>query len=159
MAAPEASVDLIGAIERLWQDAIPLSSHLGVRLERLDPQGAVVRAPLAPNRNHMGTGFAGSVLAASSLAGWATVIALLGRTDGVHVVLQEMQASFLEPVTDEFRVLATAPDLAARERFLDGYRRRGRARITIAIEVLQAERIVLRAESRFVATRATKAEG
>lgn len=159
MAAPEASVDLIGTIERLWHDEIPLSSHLGIRLERLDPQGVELRAPLAPNRNHMGTGFAGSVLAASSLAGWATVIAVLGRVDGVNVVLQETQASFLEPVTDEFRVLATAPDLAARERFLDAYRRRGRARIAIAIEVVQAERTVLRAESRFVATRATKADG
>ena len=115
MAAPEASVDLIGTIERLWHDEIPLSSHLGIRLERLDPQGVELRAPLAPNRNHMGTGFAGSVLAASSLAGWATVIAVLGRVDGVNVVLQETQASFLEPVTDEFRVLATAPDLAARD--------------------------------------------
>jgi thioesterase domain-containing protein len=152
-AAPELSIDLIRAIERLWQEEIPLSAHLGVRLERLDAHRVEVSAPLEPNRNHMGTGFAGSVLAAASLAGWAMVVALLGRVGGANVVLQETKASFLEPVTDEFRVLAAAPDLAARERFLDAYRRRGRGRIAIAIEVMQAERTVLRAESRFVATR------
>ena len=153
MAAPEPSIDLLDAIERIWRDEIPLSNHLGIRLERLDPRGVELSAPLEPNRNHMGTGFAGSVLAAASLAGWATVIALLGRVEGANVVLQETQASFLEPVTGEFRVLAIAPNLAARERFLDAYRRRGRARIGIAIEVVQGERTVLRAESRFVATR------
>jgi thioesterase domain-containing protein len=153
MAAPEPASDLLGAIERVWRDEIPLSKHLGVRLERLDPRGVEVSAPLEPNRNHMGTGFAGSVLATASLAGWATVIALLGRVEGANVVLQETQASFLEPVTGGFRVLAAAPDLAARERFLDAYHRRGRARISIAIEVVQAERTVLRADSRFVATR------
>jgi thioesterase domain-containing protein len=153
VAEPELAVDLRGTIERLWREEIPLSTHLGVRLERISPQGVEVRAPLEPNRNHMGTGFAGSMLAAASLAGWATVIAVLGRIEGVNVVLQETQASFLEPVTGEFRVRATAPDLSARERFLDAWRRRGRARITIAIEVIQAERTVLRAESRFVASR------
>jgi thioesterase domain-containing protein len=153
VAAPDPSIDLIGTIERLWHEEIPLSTHLGVRLERLDPHGVEVSAPLEPNRNHMGTGFAGSVLAVATLAGWATVIALLGRVGGANVVLQETKASFLEPVTGEFRVLAAAPDLAARERFLDAYRRRGRARISIAIEVLQSERTVVRAENRFVATR------
>jgi len=141
-------------MQRLWHARIPLASALGVRIVELDERNLVVAAPLAANANHMGTGFAGSLLAVASLTGWGTVVAVLGRADVAQVVVQETAASFLEPVTGDFRVHGILPDAAARERFLDAFRRRGRARVTIIVEVVQAQRVVMRAESRFVALRA-----
>ena len=141
------------AIEALWREQIPLSGHLGLRLARLDDRVLELAAPLAPNRNHMGTGFAGSLLAVASLAGWGTVAAVLERVDAAHVVAQEMNASFIEPVTSDFRVLAYLPPAAAREQFLRGFHRHGRARVAVLTEVLQGARIAARIDSRFVALR------
>jgi len=150
--APVAS--LSEQMEQLWHERIPLAAPLGIRIVGLDERSLVVTAPLASNANHMGTGFAGSLLAVASLTGWGAVVAVLGRVDIAQVVVQETTASFMEPVTGDFRAHGILPDPEARERFLDAFRRRGRARVAIVVEVVQAERVVMRAESRFVALRA-----
>jgi thioesterase domain-containing protein len=139
------------AIEELWRERIPLSSHLGLRLVELDDRVLELAAPLAPNRNHMGTGFAGSLLAVASLAGWGAVVTMLESVDAAQVVAQEMNASFIEPVTGDFRVLAYLPSAAAREQFLRAFHRHRRARVAILTEVLQGERVAARIDSRFVA--------
>jgi thioesterase domain-containing protein len=141
-------------MEELWHARIPLAAPLGIRVVRLDERSLIVAAPLAENANHMGTGFAGSLLAVASLTGWGAVVAVLGSVDLAHVVVQETTASFMEPVTGDFRAQGILPEPEARARFLDAFRRRGRARVTIIVEVVQAERVVMRAESRFVALRA-----
>jgi thioesterase domain-containing protein len=150
---PVPRLALVQEIEQLWQERIPLASQLGIRIVRLDERSLEVVAPLAANCNHMGTGFAGSLLAVASLTGWGAVVAVLERVDAGQVVVQETNASFMEPVTGDFRMYAMLPDPAARARFLDAFRRRGRARVNIVVEVVQAERVAMRAESRFVAMR------
>ena len=142
------------AIERLWQERIPLATHLQLRLVRLDDRVLELTAPLTPNRNHMGTGFAGSLVAAASLAGWGAVIAILDSLETAHVVAQEMNASFIEPVTGDFRARAHLPSQEIRDQFLRAFRRHRRARVTILAEILQDERVAARVESRFVALQA-----
>ena len=145
---------LQAAIERLWQERIPLATHLQLRLVRLDDGVLELTVPLTPNRNHMGTGFAGSLVAAASLAGWGAVIAMLDSLETAHVVAQEMNASFIEPVTGDFRVRAHLPSEEIRDQFLRAFRRYRRARVTIIAEILQDERVAARVESRFVAMQA-----
>jgi thioesterase domain-containing protein len=154
VAAATPSRSLVEEIERVWQERIPLAAQLGIQIIRLDERSLEVSAPLAANSNHMGTGFAGSLLAVASLAGWGAVVSMLERVDAAQVVVQETTASFMEPVTGDFRAHGLLPDASARERFLEAFRRRGRARATIVVEVTQAQRVVMRAESRFVAMRA-----
>lgn len=147
----EYSEDLAAAVERLWLQRIPLTEALGVRIARIDDAGVELRAPLGPNLNHMGTGFAGSLLAVASLAGWATVAALLGGGADAHIVVQATEAEFLEPVTEDLIMRGVRPEAGVRAQFLEAYARRGRARISIVSEAWQAGRVVMRADSRFVA--------
>jgi thioesterase domain-containing protein len=141
-------------IEQLWQAKIPLASTLEVRVLRLDRQMLELGAPLAPNCNHMGTAFAGSLLSVASLAGWGTVVVLLGSVQAAQVVVQHTDAAFLEPVTADFRVRGYLPDAHACEQFLTTFRRYGRGRVSITAEVVQGERVAARVQSRFVAVRA-----
>jgi thioesterase domain-containing protein len=151
MEQRRSSAELETAIAGLWRAQIPLSGHLALRLARLDEHVLELEAPLAPNRNHMGTGFAGSLLAVASLAGWGAVVAMLESVDVAHVVAQEMNASFIEPVTDDFRVAAQLPAAPEREQFLRAFHRYRRARVAIVAEVLQGGRVAARIDSRFVA--------
>jgi thioesterase domain-containing protein len=144
---------LASAVERLWLDRIPLAGALGVRIATIDDGGVELIAPLGPNVNHMGTGFAGSLLAVASLAGWATVAALLRGGSDAHIVVQGTNAEFLEPVTADLRMRGVRPEAGLCAQFMDAYARRGRARISIVSEAWQAGRVVMRADSRFVALR------
>jgi thioesterase domain-containing protein len=144
---------LEATIEQLWRSRIPLSQQLEVRILRLDPHALELSAPLAPNSNHMGTGFAGSLLSVASLAGWGTVVVLLGSVQVAQVVVQHTDATFVEPVTADFRVRGYLPDARACEQFLAAFRRHGRGRVTIDAEVVQGERVAARIKSRFVALR------
>jgi hypothetical protein len=93
----------------------------------------------------MGTGFAGSLLAVASLTGWGAVVAVLERVDAGQVVVQETKASFMS----RDRRLPHVRHAAGRSRACvsDAFRRRGRARVSIVVEVVQAERVAMRAES------------
>ena len=46
------------ALERRWHDEIPLSAAMGLKIVDGDDGALSLHAPLAPNRNVHGTGFA-----------------------------------------------------------------------------------------------------
>ena len=92
-------------------------------------------APLAPNRNHVGTAFGGSLQGLATLAGWAVTLICADGTRDAEVVVAEAGTQFIAPVTGE--LVATAPwpppdvvaDFRAR---LDS---RGRARLRVCVEL------------------------
>ena len=48
-----------------------VAKHMGIVVESADDSAVVLRAPLAPNANHKGTAFGGSLYSVAVLAGWA----------------------------------------------------------------------------------------
>lgn len=97
----------------------------------------VLAAPLALNRNASGTAFAGSINALATLAGWSWVTLLLRRrgwTD-TQPVLQDSSISYLRPVTEGFRATCLSPSRRDIDGFLETFRRRGRARLRLAVQV------------------------
>ncbi len=118
---------------------MPLTEHLGIRIASFDAGALVLAAPLAPNRNHKGTAFAGSLNAVATLTGWATVWLLL-RERGVpaHVVIQDSTVRYARPVTGDFRATCRQPSAEAVKALLETVRRRGRGRIELQVAVADA---------------------
>ncbi|TFG38857.1 MAG: thioesterase, partial [Candidatus Aminicenantes bacterium] len=56
---------------------MPITKALGLRVIGRDGTDLIFSAPLAPNINHKGTAFAGSLNATATLAGWGTIWLLL----------------------------------------------------------------------------------
>ncbi|MBN1141677.1 MAG: YiiD C-terminal domain-containing protein [Deltaproteobacteria bacterium] len=83
-------------------------SSLGLRLEALDSERAVISMPLDGNRNDKGTGFAGSLYSALVLAGWClTMKTCADRGDGPwEAMIKGSQVSFLRPVASDCRAVA-----------------------------------------------------
>ena len=81
---------------------------LGLRLEALAADEAVILLPLAGNRNDKGTCFAGSLYSALVLAGWClTMKACADLGDGPwEAVVKGSQVSFLRPVASDCRAVA-----------------------------------------------------
>lgn len=133
-------------------EEIPLTQPLGLVVARLDTSGLRLEAPLEGNRNHEGTAFAGSVNAVATLAGWGWVwLAVRNTGIGASVVLQNSEIDFLRPITDDFSATAIPPATDEMERFQGALRRRGRARVTVTVEVLAGSELVSRFSGRYVA--------
>ena len=128
--------DAKSALTAVWADRMPITTALGIAVAGLDAQHLSLVMPLAPNRNHKGTVFAGSLSALATLAGWSVVWLKL-RDAGVqaHVVIQDAQIRYLAPTRSDVTARSTFPDDATWQRALNGLQRRGKARLTLTAEL------------------------
>lgn len=139
-------------VERYLHDRIPLARAVGACVKRIDADGACLEAPLAPNLNHRGTAFGGSLSVLGVLAGWVVVYVGMRRDDiDAHLVIQRHEVDFTAPARDRLTAWAPAPGTAAWSTFLRTLRRRRRARLDVGCELRSAGRDVGRCWGRYVA--------
>lgn len=115
---------------------IPVTGSLGAAAVLYDGARLRLAAPLAPNLNHRGTAFGGSLSALAIVAGWALVHVKL-RELGIEsrLVIQRSTLDFEAPVDGDFTATATLPAAAAWDRFLLTLERHGRARLKVATTI------------------------
>lgn len=65
--------DAIATLQEKIHQSIPLSLAMGYQIVELDSLHIIVEAPLQPNINIHGTGFAGSIYSLGVLSAWALV--------------------------------------------------------------------------------------
>jgi thioesterase domain-containing protein len=124
------------ALAAVWADRMPITTALGIGIAELDDRHLSLMMPLAPNRNHKGTVFAGSLSALATLTGWS-VIWLKLREAGVeaHVVIQDAQIRYLAPTRTDVISTTAFPDTATWQRALSGLQRRGKSRLALNAEL------------------------
>lgn len=89
---------------------IPLSVAMQVHVALADDTQVELRAPLAPNINHRGTVFGGSIATIATLACWSL---LWMRTrdwlPAPHLVVRRSKIDYDHPAEGEFRAIARIP--------------------------------------------------
>jgi len=127
--------------ERIDREIV-LAKHMGIIVEAADEGALVLRAPLAPNANHKGTAFGGSLYSVAVLTGWAWLTRDLAvRKFDAAAVIQESNMRFLLPVHGEMRACADIPAGAEVEKFHKMLARAGRGRIRLSVQVLYGESV------------------
>ncbi len=109
------SESLPGRLQRYLLKQIPISQGLGISVTEASLDEILIAAPLAPNLNHHGTAFGGSVSAVAILSGWALVYARLeaeGQFPGV--VIQYNEIRYLKPLQGVFAARAPSPSRRAK---------------------------------------------
>jgi thioesterase domain-containing protein len=97
---------------------IMLARPMGIIVEAADDAALVLRAPLAPNANHKGTAFGGSLYSLAVLTGWAWLTRFLAtRKLDAEAVIQESSMRFLKPVHGEMRACLEIPAAAEIDKF------------------------------------------
>lgn len=119
----------------LWKDSIPLAGAMQVEIRRLDALLLQLAAPLAPNRNHMGSAFGGSLQGLATLAGWGVTLVASGEIEQYRVVVRDARMRFDTPVFSELVAEAEMPSTAAVTAFRGALASRGRARLTVPVEI------------------------
>ena len=123
-------------LERYLHEQIPLSLALAVRVEHASAELVRLSAPLAPNLNHRGTAFGGSVASLAILSGWSWLLTrVAGRSPLPRLVIQEQTVEYLAPIEAAFEASCPAPPEPAWRRFLRSLDERGRGRLELAAEV------------------------
>ncbi len=124
------------ALEQVLRGEIPLTTAIGLRVESYDGSELVLYAPEEPNRNHKRTAFGGSLYSLAVLAGWGMLwLKLREAGEHGHIVVQTSHADYREPVAGDLRARVEEEDLGNLDKFLDTYRRRGRARIRVEVGI------------------------
>jgi thioesterase domain-containing protein len=113
---------------------------MGVRVTVNDGSRLVLTAPLAPNINHLGTAFGGSLHTLPTLACYAGLWILL-REAGLagHVVVKSSEARYRQPVKGEIRAQWDRPAAGLVENFLTELRRHRKARLDLTAIVAGTE--------------------
>lgn len=146
------AVTLATELGRVLVEELPITQSLRIRVLRADESGVLLALPLAANRNHKGTVFAGSLNAVATLAGWGVCWAVL-RDAGIdgHGVIQDAAVRYLVPAASDVTAWAARPVPVVADRVLRTLARRGRARLPLAAEVRdQASVLVATLQGRYV---------
>lgn len=137
MTSTLASRDLEGVLH----NSIPLTRDLGMTVISWETRQLRLHLPLAQNINHQSTMFGGSLYCGAVLAGWGWLYLRLKEAeihDG-HIVIQEGQISYPMPVGGDGIATCDAPDEARWNRFVEIYKRRGRARLALQTRITSPE--------------------
>ncbi|MBZ5551866.1 MAG: thioesterase domain-containing protein [Acidobacteriia bacterium] len=137
-------------IERLKTE-IPISSVIGLTIERYENGCLTLSVPLGKNINQQGTAFAGSLNATLTLAGWSLVWLILKEANiEAGIVIQDSGIHYRQPVTRDFKACCCKPDAATLEKMLSTLQKKGKARIALSAEIRQAGEVAVAFNGRYV---------
>jgi thioesterase domain-containing protein len=136
--------------EKFLHEQIPITRAMGLRVAGDDGDGFAVQAPVALNSNHLRTAFGGSINAVATLAAYGFLWLELNEA-AAHVVVAESSIRFLRPVRETIRAVCLRPDAAELAAFREQFVEKGKARITLRVQVIEAGAIAAEFEGRFVA--------
>ena len=126
-------------LNQRFSSQIPMVRQMGLRITAWDERSLRMDAPLAPNLNDKGTGFAGSLATLATFAGWAVATLLAEKVVGTpcEAAVFESEISYRAPVTGDFYALVPVPATEDIQAFEASLRERGRARLTLATTIFQ----------------------
>ena len=141
------------ALDAYLREAIPLYDAMGASVEHADFESVVIAAPLAPNSNHQGTAFGGSIECLATLACWGWLwTRLQPEHAGAALVVAHADIDYLKPVTGAFSARCDAPPPVEVDAMFATLARKGRARVNLESIVADASSVVCaRYAGRFVA--------
>ncbi len=126
----------ISRLEKYLKDKIPLVKALKAEIKEIDSESVKIWAPLAPNHNHMGSAFGGSISALLILGGYTWLYHfMMSQGYEVHVILKSCEIDYKFPINEDLIVSAHAPKAQQIDKFLSSFKRRKLGRIQIESEI------------------------
>jgi thioesterase domain-containing protein len=125
--------------------SIPLSEAMQFSIIELHPRAILVQAPLEPNVNIHGTGFAGSIYSLAVLTGWAlsTHIMALNHMQG-ELMVARAEIKYRSPLNTAIRCRTRASEEAC-DAFREGFETSGKGKLVLGVEVGESRNAILQA--------------
>jgi thioesterase domain-containing protein len=140
--------DWCAELQKTWQDDIPISDAMGIKIHQYTGRVFETRAQLSRNINVHGTMFAGSIYSLGTLTCWGLLhLQLLERELEGSVVLGDGNIHYHKPVTQEPRAVARLSDVTGD---FSALKEGKNARLMMKAQILDEERPVAEFTGRFV---------
>ena len=123
------------SLQQKIRSTIPLSEAMQFSIIELEPRSIVVEAPLEPNINIHGTGFAGSLYSIAVLTGWALcthIMSLRGMSG--ELVVGKAEIKYRSPVTGNIRCRTFVSE-AECEAFESTFTSANKGRLVLDVEI------------------------
>jgi thioesterase domain-containing protein len=138
-------MDTATALQQKIRRAIPLSEAMQFSIRGLSMDAIEVAAPLEPNINIHGTGFAGSIYSLGVLTGWALCTHIMDELGiEAELVVARAEIRYRAPVNGELEC-SCACSAAQRESFQQGVATVGKGKLVLDVEVGGDRQAVLQA--------------
>ncbi len=122
-------------LQKKIRSTIPLSEAMQFEITELDVDSIWVHAPLEPNVNIHGTGFAGSIYSLAVLTGWAMCMHIMSAYDmNGDLVVGKAEIKYRSAVTDDIDCRCAVPQVV-KQQFIDLFKSSGKSRIELEINV------------------------
>ena len=132
-------------LEQKIRRAIPLSDAMQFSISNLSLDAIQVAAPLEPNINIHGTGFAGSIYSVGVLTGWALCTHIMDELGiEAELVVARAEIRYRAPVSGDLECSCKC-SAAQRESFSRGMDEVGKGKLLLDIEVGGDRQAVLQA--------------
>ena len=113
---------------------IPLTAAMQIDAVEFDGKRLELHAPLAPNLNDKGTGFAGSTSGLATLSGWCVITLWLeSRGIAADVMIARSEIDYNAPLLTDLQTQVELPDSAVLEQFERRLLEKGRARMPLEV--------------------------
>lgn len=110
--SPLRHPDWCAELQQTWEDTIPISQHMGIKLQRYTGYRLEVIASLNKNVNLHGTMFAGSIFSLATLTGWGLIYLQLKKLNlQGEIVLGDGDIHYHKPVTLKPRAVCKIEDM------------------------------------------------
>lgn len=137
------------ALQDKLHSEIPMSKYMQVKVVRANQQEIELECDLAPNHNHVGTAFGGSLATLMVLAAYCQLFKIINETG--HVLLKNTSMNFIYPVEEKLRAVCRAPTLDQVKKFQEAYAKKGKARLELSSQIVLADgRIACQMTGEFV---------
>jgi thioesterase domain-containing protein len=141
--------EIVTSLQQKIRRSIPLSETMQFEIEQLSSHSITVMAPLAPNINIHGTGFAGSIYSLGILTGWALTTHIMSLTGmQASLVVARAEIKYRSPVTADIKCFASVSESASKE-FYDNFKAGSNSPLQLCIDIGEEKNAQLTA--RFVA--------
>ncbi|MCA9236588.1 MAG: YiiD C-terminal domain-containing protein [Planctomycetales bacterium] len=140
---------------------MPITQAMGISAAAWDGRRLAVEMPLAANRNHQDSAFAGSLSALCTITGWGKVFLML-RARGLdgNIVIRRSQIRYLRPVRDATIRAASLPvagDAAAY--FFELLLNKGKSKVDVSVEIADADGPYVKFTGSYVVQEVTEVGG
>jgi thioesterase domain-containing protein len=133
---------------------IPMTTLMGMKIVELSLESVRVAMPHAPNVNHQGSVFGGSIDSLFFVTSWAYVQLLIEDFDPhPRIVGRRGRTSFSKPIKSDFEAMVIIPEETVVQKFLDDLTQHGKGRITAKAAVEYHGELAAEFEGDFVVLR------
>ncbi len=137
--------------QKYIETEIPMTKIMGMEIVELTRESVRIAMPHAPNVNHQGSAFGGSIDSLFFVTSWAYVQLLIEDFDPhPRIVGRRGRSTFHKPVKSDFEAKVIIPENSIVETFLEDLTRKGKGRITAKAIVEYEGEIAAEFEGDFV---------